>query len=390
MFFIFDAKAQVIILSTYHPLFRPLFYMEKEGGGIILKNRNKILLLQSILFIVGITGVYFGAEWLVKGSSNLSRNLGIRPIVIGLTVVAFGTSSPELAVSVAASIKGSTEIAIGNIIGSNIANIGLILGVSAIVLPLEVERIIMKRDLPLMIAVSSALFLMAMDGNIGIVDGVILCTGIILYIGYQVYSTLNSKRKSRNATTNTDEVSSHAATTYSSSPHLDSGIPDDKANITMTAQKQSRTERKTLLSVFYIVIGLAGLLTGAHILVKAAIVVAGRLGISEMVIGLTVVAFGTSIPEMATSVVSALRKEADICMGNVIGSNIFNILMVIGSVALIRPLGVTRNTLLFELPAMLIFSIALIPMVRGNMRVNRIEGILLISGYLVFIFLLFR
>ncbi len=349
------------------------------------------MLLQSILFIAGITGVYFGAEWLVKGSSKLSRDLGIKPIVIGLTVVAFGTSSPELAVSLTASIRGSNDIAIGNIIGSNIANIGLVLGIAAIVLPLKVERIIMKRELPLMIAVSAGLCLMAMDRKIGLVDGILLFTGIILYISYQVYSTLDSKRKLRNSTGSTYEASSSASASsaHSSLQHSDSGIPDDKTDITERVNKQSQTRRNLLFYIVYIIIGLACLLVGAHILVKSAIFIAGRLGMSEMVIGLTVVAFGTSVPEMATSVVSVLRKEADICVGNVIGSNIFNILMVIGSVALVRPLDVGRETLFFEFPAMLLFSVALIPMIRGNLRVNRLEGSLLTVGYIVFIFLLF-
>ena len=326
------------------------------------------MLIVSILFIAGITGVYFGAEWLVKGSSKLSRDLGIKPIVIGLTVVAFGTSSPELAVSLTASIKGSNDIAIGNIIGSNIANIGLILGISAIVLPLQVERIIMKRELPLMIAISAALYFMAIDKKIGLIDGVILFTGIIIFVSYQVYNTLNSKRKSGNST----------------------GNADGKTCITENADKQSPAGRKHLLyNILYIVIGLTCLLIGSHILVKSAIFIAGRLGVSEMLIGLTVVAFGTSVPEMATSVVSVLRKEADICVGNVIGSNIFNILMVIGSVALVRPLNVARETLFFEFPVMLLFSVALIPMIRGNLRVNRLEGCLLTAGYFVFIFLLF-
>ena len=326
------------------------------------------MLIQSILFTAGITGVYFGAEWLVKGSSKLSRDLGIKPIVIGLTVVAFGTSSPELAVSLTASIKGSNDIAIGNIIGSNIANIGLILGISAIVLPLQVEKIIMKRELPLMIAISAALYIMAIDKKIGLIDGVILFTGIIIFVSYQVYNTLNSKRKSGNST----------------------GNADGKTCITENADKQSPAGRKHLLyNILYIVIGLTCLLIGSHILVKSAIFIAGRLGVSEMLIGLTVVAFGTSVPEMATSVVSVLRKEADICVGNVIGSNIFNILMVIGSVALVRPLNVARETLFFEFPVMLLFSVALIPMIRGNLRVNRLEGCLLTAGYFVFIFLLF-
>jgi cation:H+ antiporter len=334
------------------------------------------LFIQSILFIAGITGVYFGAEWLVKGSSKLSRDLGIRPIVIGLTVVAFGTSSPELAVSLTASIKGSNDIAIGNIIGSNIANIGLILGIAAIVFPLKVERIIMKRELPLMIAISAGFYFMAIDKKIGLIDGLILFAGIIFFISYQVYNTLNSKKKSGNSENSGSEHSS---------------IPDDKTSLTERTDKQDPAGRKYLLfNILYIVVGLACLLIGSHVLVKAAIFIAGGMGVSEMVIGLTVVAFGTSVPEMATSVVSVLRREADICVGNVIGSNIFNILMVIGSVALVRPLNVARETLFFEFPVMILFSIALIPMIRGNLRVNRLEGCLLVAGYFVFIFLLFR
>ncbi len=315
--------------------------------------------------MVGILGVYIGAEWLVKGSSNLSRELGIRPLIIGLTVVAFGTSSPELAVSLTASIKESDEIAIGNIIGSNIANIGLVLGISAMLFPLKVERIMVKNELPLMIAISVVFYLMAMDKKIGFVDGSFLFTGIMVFTGYQIYRAINSRERSYNLMSNT--------------------------NMAGSVNRQSSTTRKNLLlNIFFIVVGLVGLLTGAHLLVKTAIFIADRCGISEMAIGLTVVAFGTSIPEMATSVVSAFRKESDICVGNVIGSNIFNILMVIGSVALIRPLNVMSETLFFELPAMLLFSVALIPMMRGTLAVNRIEGFILVSGYFAFIVLLFR
>ena len=327
------------------------------------------MLLQSILFIAGITGVYFGAEWLVKGSSKLSRDLGIKPIVIGLTVVAFGTSSPELAVSLTASIKGSNDIAIGNIIGSNIANIGLILGVSAIVLPLKVEKILMKRELPLMIGISAALYFMAIDRKIGFIDGLLLFTGIIFFISYQVYCTFNHKKELKNST---------------------SGNPVSKTDMPESINEEGQTGRHLLSNIVYIVIGLACLLVGSHVLVKSAIFIAGSFGISEMVIGMTVVAFGTSVPEMATSVVSVLKKESDICVGNVIGSNIFNILLVLGSVALVRPLNVERGTLLFEFPIMLLFSLALIPMIRGSLTVNRLAGIVLVSGYLAFILLLFR
>ncbi|MHC4183461.1 MAG: calcium/sodium antiporter, partial [Planctomycetota bacterium] len=306
-----------------------------------------------------------GAEWLVRGSANLSRALGIRPLIIGLTVVAFGTSSPELAVSLTASIKESCEIAIGNIIGSNIANIGLVLGITAMVFPLKVERNIIKNELPLMIAISVVFYLMAMDKKIGIVDGSFLFTGIILFTGYHIYRTIKSNSRSHNLTSGTDAA----------------GFAD----------KQSLTRRKNLLlNVLFIAVGLAGLLIGAHLLVKGAIFIAGRCGISEMVIGLTAVAFGTSIPEMATSVVSAFRKEAELCVGNIIGSNIFNILMVIGSVTLIRPLNVTQETLFFELPAMLLFSAVLIPMVMGTWAINRTKGFVLVFGYCAFVVLLFR
>lgn len=323
------------------------------------------MLLQCILLIIGLLGIYFGAEWLVKGSSNLSRELGIRPLIIGLTVVAFGTSSPELAVSLTASIKESSEIAIGNIIGSNIANIGLVLGITAMVFPLKVEKNIIKNELPLMIAISVVFYLMAMDKKIGIIDGSFLFTGIILFTGYQIYRTIRSNSRSHNLTSVTDTSE--------------------------FANKQSLAKRKKLLiNILSIVVGLAGLLIGAHLLVKGAIFIAGRCGISEMVIGLTVVAFGTSIPEMATSVVSAFRKEAELCVGNIIGSNIFNILMVIGSVALIRPLNVTQETLFFELPAMLLFSAVLIPMMMGTWAINRIKGFVLVFGYCAFVVLLFR
>ena len=323
------------------------------------------MLLQCILLIIGFLGVYFGAEWLVKGSSNLSRALGIRPLIIGLTVVAFGTSSPELAVSLTASIKESSEIAIGNIIGSNIANIGLVLGITAMIFPLKVERNIIKNELPLMIAISVVFYLMAMDKKIGFIDGSFLFTGIILFTGYHIYRTIKSNSRSYNLTSGTDMA----------------GFAD----------KQSLTRRKNLLlNILFIAIGLAGLLIGAHLLVKGAIFIAGRCGISEMAIGLTAVAFGTSIPEMATSVVSAFRKEAELCVGNIIGSNIFNILMVIGSVALIRPLNVTQETLFFELPAMLLFSAVLIPMMMGTWAINRIKGFVLVFGYCAFVVLLFR
>lgn len=335
--------------------------------GLTCLKGIKYLLLQSILFSIGIVGIYYGAEWLVKGSSNLARVFGISPLIVGLTVVAFGTSSPELAVSLTAALKESQAIAVGTIIGSNIANIGLVLGITAIIFPLKVERIIMRSELPLMIGVLIIFYLMAMDKNIGFIDGLILFTGIVLFTGYQVYRVLNSRKNKKKQNT------------------------EQNINTAGLEKGPGKTKRKHLpINISLIAVGLACLLIGSHLLVKSAIFIAGSFGVSEMVIGLTVVAFGTSIPEMATSVVSAFRKESDICVGNIIGSNIFNILMVIGSVALIKPLNVTKQTIFFDIPIMIIFSLALIPMIRGNLIINRLEGFLLTSGYFIFIFFLFR
>jgi len=305
-------------------------------------------------FVTGLLGLYFGAEWMVVGSSRLAISLGIKPIVIGLTVVAFGTSSPELAVSLLAVFEESDGIAIGNIIGSNIANIGLILGVSALVSPLKVELSILRRELPIMIGASLLFIVLLLDGQISFLDGGLLFAGLLAYLAYHIRGAIKS-------------------------------ASENKASAEGKGGGEINRARNALLTV----VGMALLIGGANLMVDAGIVIARTLGISEVVIGIALVAVGTSLPELATSIISTLRSESDISVGNIIGSNIFNIMCVIGLVAMVMPLSVNANELYVELAIMMLFSFALIPFMKTGFVLNRIEGAILLAGYCIFIIWLF-
>jgi cation:H+ antiporter len=300
-------------------------------------------------FLLGLFGLYLGAEWLVKGSSHIARTFGVRPIVIGLTLVAFGTSSPELVVSLTAALNGSQGLAIGNIIGSNIANIGLILGLSALVSPLRIELSLLRRELPMMIAVSLLLCLMAIDLEIGFGDGLLLISGFCGYIGYHLFSAIKASR-------------ANGGRTY------EVGANGGRAK-----------------NAILVIVGAALLVGGAHLMVQSGIMIARAAEISEAVVGLTLVAIGTSLPELATSLVSARRKASDICVGNVIGSTLFNILLIVGLVALVAPLKIDGSLLVFELPVMMLFSLALVPLMKSGSVLNRLEGAFLSACYFAFI-----
>ena len=306
-----------------------------------------------VFFLVGLLGLYLGAEWMVGGASRLAVNVGIRPIVVGLTVVAFGTSSPELAVSLIAVFEGSDGIAIGNIIGSNIANIGLILGVSALVKPLRVDSDVLRRELPIMFLVSILFIALLYDGTIGLWDGCILFAGLLSYLGYQLKDVFKGDAQEKNARLGEDSA------------------PRNGWNVML------------------IFVGLGLLVVGAKLMIDSGVVIARQFGISEIVIGIALVAIGTSLPELATSLVSALRDESDILVGNIIGSNLFNIMCVVGLVAIVSPLNVDRELLYFELPIMLVFSLVLFPFMRTGFVLSRLEGGLLLLGYGLFIYSLF-
>ncbi|MCC7212924.1 MAG: calcium/sodium antiporter [Candidatus Brocadia sp.] len=314
------------------------------------------MVLQIVLLFAGLAGLYYGAEWLVGGASRFARSFQIKPVVIGLTIVAFGTSTPELVTSVTAGIKHLSDIAMGNVIGSNIANIGLILGLSALVRPLTIDMKLLYREMPIVVGISFLLYFMGWDGTLSRTEGGILCGGIVMYTFYVYRVAL----KETNAIVHEYEE------------FLETKNTNSKNNI------------------FLILIGLGALLAGAHFLVHAAIYIAKSIGISELVIGLTVIAAGTSLPELATSMVAAIRKESDISVGNVLGSNIFNILAVLGISSIIQPLSINTNSLIVDMPVMLLFAIFLIPLITWKFVLTRGQGVFLLIGYGIYVLWLLK
>jgi cation:H+ antiporter len=303
-----------------------------------------ITVLVIFIFLIGLVFLYLGAEWTVKGGSRIAQLMGVRPLVVGLTIVAFGTSLPEFVVSLVASLEDIQKIAIGNIIGSNIANVGLILGLSAVLTPIVIHYRIIKKELYFMIIISVAFYLASLNLNVSRLDGILLLT---LFIAYLLYMVLTAK--------------------------IIGEVPEENNEI--------GTYGKNTLLIIFGIIGLAG---GSKMMVDSAVYIARVLGVSELVIGMTIVAIGTSLPELATSAVAAVRGESDISVGNIIGSNIFNILFVIGIVSIIKPIPIPSHLLNFELIVMLAFSVALIPILLIKTGIQRYEGAILLSGYISF------
>jgi len=311
------------------------------------------MFLTVLLFLAGLFLLYYGAESLVSGSSRLAFSYGIRPLVVGMTVVAFATSTPELLVSLLAAIRGSADIAAGNIVGSNIANIGLILGAAALLQPLGVGRATQTREIPIMIGASALFYLMILDGVIGFANGLVL---FLLLLAFLVYCLRTGRAAAEPAGT-------------------EPAVAADR--------------RERLRDLVLILLGIVGLMIGAELMVRSAVTIARYFGVSELVIGMSIVALGTSLPELAASLMSAWKGEMDLSIGNVIGSNIFNLLFVLGICPMLRPLAVDPSILVFEVPIMLAFSILLIPLIGRSRRLGRPQGGLLLAGYLAFILALF-
>jgi cation:H+ antiporter len=313
-----------------------------------------------VLFcLVGFILLYFGAEWLVKGSSSLARSLGVSPIVIGLTVVAFGTSAPELVVSLISSIQGKSMIAVGNVVGSNICNIALVLGLAAVFNPIKSDPSVIRRDIPIMLGISLYLLALSWNSTLGRIEGATLFVGIILYTFFNYYL---AQKDSRDA----------------------ADIESELEDIGFIASRPKQ--------VVLILIGIAGVVGGAQIVVDNAVKIMTILGVSEKFIGLTIVAFGTSLPELATSVVAALRGEMDISIGNLVGSNVFNIMSVLGAASLIRPIpipgGFFESGLWIDYLVMLLTSFLPWLMMRKDYTVKRKDGIILLAcyvGYLAYL-----
>lgn len=307
-----------------------------------------------MLLLLGLALLLVGAEMLVRGASRLALATGMSPLVIGLTVVAFGTSTPELAVSIGAANSGAPDIALGNVVGSNITNVLLILGVSALIAPLIVARQLIRVDVPIMVGVSVLALVLALDGGIGRVDGAILAA---LLVGY----TLLQVRLGRS-----DPAAGDTA--------LD------------TVDGPPRGTRAWVMNVALVGGGLALLILGANWLVDSATLIARQFGLSELVIGLTVVAVGTSMPEIATSIIATIRGQRDLAVGNVVGSNIFNLLGVLGLAAVISPTGipVSPAAVNFDIPVMIATAVACLPIFFTGHSIQRWEGAVFLGYYVAY------
>ena len=299
----------------------------------------------------GLVLLAFGADGLVRGSSSMALRMGVTPLVVGLTIVAFGTGSPEMIVSLQAALSGNSDLALGNIVGSNICNVALILGVAALARPLQVRSALLLREVPIMVAVTLLMVALLNDGEIGRLDGLVLTLGALVYTAWAYISA----RRERNA-----EVAAEFA------------------------QEMPKPQPTWARAALLVAAGFVGLLLGANILVYGAVVIAQALGMSQVVIGLTVIAIGTSLPELATSVVAAMRNDSDVAFGNVLGSNILNILLILGVVAMIQPIsGAGLRPL--DRGALAASAILLLPLMWRGRILNRWEGAILLAGYVAYV-----
>jgi cation:H+ antiporter len=312
--------------------------------------------VEYFLLVVGLVVLVAGAEALVRGASKLAASVGISPLVIGLTVVAFGTSAPEMAVSTIAGLAGQADIALGNVVGSNIFNILLILGLSALVAPLVISEQLIRIDVPLMILVSVVTYLFALNGVISPSEGFLLFSGIMLYTAFLVWQ---SRRENK-------AVQEEYAREY--------------------GKKEPLSIKAVIKDLILISGGLGMLVLGSKWLVDGAVFVAHKLGVSDLVIGLTIVAAGTSLPELATSVVASIRGERDIAVGNIVGSNLFNLMAVLGLAGIVSPDGiaVSSSAIRFDLPVMVVVAIVCLPIFFTGNRISRGEGGLLLGGYITY------
>ena len=303
------------------------------------------------LLILSLVALYIGAGWLVQGSSALALKAKISPLVIGLTIIAFGTSAPELVVSLNAALKGEGEIAIGNILGSNIFNIGIILGISATIYPLQAKKQLLRIDIPVMLIATILLTIFFWNGELGRMEGGFFLAGIILYTIFSLYYS----RK------------------HGEEPNLE----------------LEEQPRHWAFDTLEIVGGLVVLIFASHLLVENAVSIAREVGLSEAVIGLTIIAAGTSMPELSTTIVAASKGKTDIAIGNIVGSNLFNILAIAGSCSLVQPI-VAKNVNYIDLLVMLAISLLLLPLVKSGQKITRTEGLVLVIVYVIYVFWLFR
>ncbi|MFP5458298.1 MAG: calcium/sodium antiporter [Bacteriovoracia bacterium] len=310
------------------------------------------LVITLLALIVGVLVLGYGADMFVSGASKIARRFGIPAVVIGLTVVAFGTSAPEMAVNIMAAVQGNSGIAYGNVVGSNIFNVLVILGVCAAIQPLVVGSQLIKIDIPLMAVASAILWWFSQDGSLGRIEALVLFALLVGYVALQVKLALNERQSTKNEF----------------SQEFDEGGP-------------------VLKNVVFLLIGLALLVVGARMFVYGAVELARLWGVSEQVIALTIVSAGTSLPEVATSVAATLKGEREIAVGNVVGSNIFNILAVLGLSGLLAPSAIIADVGMrgIDLPIMVLTCVALAPLAKFRGKFERPVGVLFVAGYIVYV-----
>ncbi|MBN1435700.1 MAG: calcium/sodium antiporter [Sedimentisphaerales bacterium] len=321
--------------------------------------------MTALSIICGLLALILGAEFLVRGAKVLAGAVGLSPLIIGLTVVAFGTSAPELAVSLRGSLAGEANIALGNVVGSNIFNVLCILGVCALIAPLATSAQLVRLDVPVMIGVSGVTWLFACDGAVGRTEGCVFCLGLVAYTGLLIYMGRRGQQRF--------------------DPVVGNGSRQSRADGNVFFRP--RGAKRMAVSVGFILVGLLFLSFGARWLVDGAVELSRHLGVSDLLIGLTIVAAGTSMPELATSIVAGLRGERDIAVGNIVGSNIFNMLGVLGFSAVISPGGVAVSVtaLRFDIPVMAGSALVCLPIFFTGGRISRWEGAVLLGYYGVYL-----
>lgn len=303
-----------------------------------------------ILLLLGLAILLVGGKYLVDGASEMASFFGLSQGLIGLTIVAFGTSAPELLVSINAALKGNSDIALGNVIGSNISNISLVLGISALVYPIAIHKSVLKLDYLFMLLTSLLFFLFAYSGELSRIEGMILVAGLF-GLNYYFFKKI-------------DRVE----------PEIN----------------ENKTIKKSPIfkSIFFLIIGILGLYFGSDLFVDSAVEISENFGITQRVIGVTVIAIGTSLPELVTSLIAAWNKKTDIAIGNILGSNIMNVLAIIGITSIIKPIGVSEEFLKIDFIWMIGFSLLLFPILKTKNQINRWEGLVLLAAYFLYLFIL--
>jgi cation:H+ antiporter len=331
--------------------------MSKKTTNTSNQRHGTNMLTTVLFFIGGLLILILGADMLLRGATRLAAAIGISPLAIGLTIVALGTASPEIAVSLQASVNGQGDLTLGNVFGSNIFNILFILGTTALVAPIVIAEQLIRLDAPIMLAASILVLALAVDGSLGTWDSLIL---ISCLIAYTIFALRQSRAESK-------KVQNEYAEEYS--------------------ETQPRTAKNMMMNILLILAGLALLVAGSRWLVDSAVVIARVLNVSELIIGLTIVAVGTSLPELTTSLLAALKNESDIAVGNAVGSNIFNLLGVLGVGSLLAPGGISVSApvIHFDLLVMIFVALVSLPVFFIDNRISRWEGLLLLAYYIAYV-----